>query len=166
MKKIIGMIPFILALMLLSSSLSGCLLIDEDRYAEDGNIRYIAYTCAAPTDEDSFSFTIEEKDGTVGFTAWCGAEDGEKIVLTGVPVDGSELDAVRGIAEKHSLSDFLIAQNTVGTGERKDFLSDETLYTLIVMWDNGESAQSTTAWLAADELRDFFFDLAGRVAGK
>lgn len=167
MKTIIRILSLVFALVLMSFSLVGCLLPpEEERYAEDKNIRYIGYTCAAPSDADSFSFTIKEtEDGTVEFTAWCTSEDGEKIVLTGVTVGNSELDAVREIAEKHFLSDFLMADDSsTDVTERDDISPDETLYTLLVMWKNGDAHQTNSAFLAADDLRAFFFGLAERTA--
>ena len=166
MKTIIRILSLVLALVVTSFSLVGCLLPpEEERYAEDRNIRYIGYTCAAPSDADSFSFTIKEaEDGTVEFTAWCTSEDGEKIVLTGVTVGNSELDAVREIAEKHYLSDFLMADDSTDVTERDDISPDETLYTLLVMWKNGDAHQTNSAYPAADDLRAFFFGLAERTA--
>ena len=166
MKTIIRILSLVFALVITSLSLVGCLLPpEEERYAEDRNIRYIGYTCAAPTDADSFSFTImETEDGTVEFTAWCTPEDGEKIVLTGVTVGNSELDTVREIAEKHYLSDFLMADDSTDVTERDDISPDETLYTLLVMWKNGDAHQTNSAFLAADDLRAFFFGLAERTS--
>ncbi len=165
MKTIIRILSLVLALVVTSFSLVGCLLpTEEERYAEDRNIRYIGYTCAAPTDADSFAFTIKEaEDGTVEFTAWCTTDGGEKIVLTGVTVDNSELDVVREIAEKHYLSDFLMADDSPAVTER-DISPDETLYTLLVMWKNGDAHQTNSAFLAADDLRAFFFGLAERTS--
>ena len=168
MKNTTKIFLLVFALVLLSFSLVGCLFNTEDKlYAEDRFISYIGYTCAAPSDADSFAFTLKEsEDGSVEFTAWCTSDGGEKIVLTGVTVDKSELETVRGIAEKHALSDFMMADNSSGVTERKEIAPDETLYSLLIKWKNGSSHQADSAYLAADDLHDFLFDLAERTMNK
>ena len=120
---------------------------------------YVSYSCASVSPGESFSFTIQETDGGVKFSAWC-CTGWDDIVITGEDVTADDMDRLRAIADEYDISGFMSAYKAP---EKVEYSGDETICDFRVMWENGEEYASDTAWLAADAVRDFFFDLAERI---